>query len=180
MSRIPAIDPASAQGKTKDLLDGVQKSLGVTPNLYRVVGQSPAALEGLLSLTGALSHAKLGPKTREAVALAVAQTNACDYCLSAHTLLGKGAGLGADDIAKARDGRGTDAKTDAVIGFARSLVQSQGHATDAELAALRQAGLSEGEIVETVALTVLNIFTNYMNHVAETDIDFPVVRAASL
>jgi len=177
MSRIAAIDPAAAEGKTKDLLAGVQKALGVTPNLYRVAGQSSATLDGLLALTGALNHAKLGPKTREAVALAVAQTNACDYCLSAHTFLGKGAGLSPDQIAQARDGGSSDAKTDAVLHFARSLVKNQGHISDAELAGLRQAGLAEGEIVETVALTVLNIFTNYLNHVAETDIDFPVVRA---
>jgi len=177
MSRIAAIDPAAAEGKTKDLLAGVQKALGVTPNLYRVAGQSSAALDGLLALTGALNHAKLGPKTREAVALAVAQTNACDYCLSAHTFLGKGAGLSPDQIAQARDGGSSDAKTDAVLHFARSLVKNQGHISDAELAGLRQAGLAEGEIVETVALSVLNIFTNYLNHVAETDIDFPVVRA---
>jgi uncharacterized peroxidase-related enzyme len=180
MSRIAAIDPAAAQGKTKELLDGVHKALGLTPNLYRVAGQSPAALDGLLSLTGALNHAKLGPKTREAVALAVGQANACDYCLSAHTLLGKGAGLAPDDIANARGGHAADPKTDAVLRFARSLVQNQGHVSDAELAGLRQVGLGEGEIVEAVALTVLNIFTNYLNHVAETDIDFPVVRAAAL
>jgi len=179
MSRIAAIDPAAAQGKTKDLLAGVQKALGITPNLYRVAGQSPAALDGLLALTGALNHAKLGAKTREAVALAVAQTNECDYCLSAHTLLGKGAGLTPDEIARARTGAAADGKTDAVLRFARSLVQNRGHVSDAELAGLRQAGLGEDEIVETVALTVLNIFTNYLNHVAETDIDFPVVRAVA-
>src|SRR5476651_536577 len=111
MSRIAAIDPAAAEGKTKDLLAGVQKALGVTPNLYRVAGQSPAALDGLLALTGALNHTKLGAKTREAVALAVAQTNECDYCLSAHTLLGKGAGLTPDEIARARTGSAADGKT---------------------------------------------------------------------
>jgi uncharacterized peroxidase-related enzyme len=177
MSRIAAIDPAVAEGKTKDLLAGVQKALGLTPNLYRVAGQSPAALDGLLALTGALNHTALGPKTREAVALAVAQANSCDYCLSAHTLLGKGAGLTPEQIAQARTGGASDAKTAAVLRFARALVQNQGRVSDAELAGLRQADLSEGEIVETVALTVLNIFTNYLNHVAETDIDFPVVRA---
>lgn len=179
MSRIAAVDPATAQDKTKDLLAGVHKALGVTPNLYRVAGQSPAALDGLLALTGALNHAKLGPKTREAVALAVAQANECDYCLSAHTLLGKGAGLTPEQIAQARDGSASDGKTAAVLRFARSLVANRGHASDAELAGLRQAGLGEDEIVETVALTVLNIFTNYLNHVAETDIDFPVVRATA-
>jgi len=177
MSRIAAIDPASAKGKTRDLLAGVHKALGITPNLYRVAGQSPAALDGLLALTGALNHTRLGAKTREAVALAVAQTNGCDYCLSAHTLLGKGAGLTPDEIPQARAGGATDGKTDAVLRFARSLVQNRGHVSDAELAGLRLAGLGEDEIVETVALTVLNIFTNYLNHVAETDIDFPVVRA---
>ena len=177
MSRIPAVDPATAQGKAKDLLDAVNKVLGVTPNMFRVAAQSPAALEGLVSLNGAVQRGKLGPKVREQIALAIAESNGCDYCLSAHTYLGKHAGLEDIDIAQAREGRAGDPKTDAVVRFAKSLVQSHGRIGEAELDHLRQLGLGEGEIVEIIAATVLNIFTNYLNIAAGTDIDFPVVRA---
>jgi uncharacterized peroxidase-related enzyme len=177
MSRIPALDPAAAQGKAKDLLDAVEKSLGITPNMFRVAAQSPAALEGLLGLNGAVAHGTLGPKVREQIALAVAENNRCDYCLSAHTFLGEHAGLSDADVARARQGRAADLKTDAAVRFAQSLLESHGHPSDAELAAARQAGFSDGEIVEVVAITALNVFTNYLNRVAETDIDFPVVRS---
>jgi AhpD family alkylhydroperoxidase len=113
----------------------------------------------------------------EAIALAVAQANSCDYCLSAHTALGKRAGLSDAEVASARQGRASDPKTAAIVRFARLLVENRGHATDSELAQLHQAGVTEGEIIEIVANTVLNIFTNYLNHVAGTDIDFPVMRA---
>lgn len=177
MSRIPAVDPAFADPKAKPVLDTIQKALGVTPNLYRVAAQSPAALKGLFALTGALTQGSFDARTREAIALAVAEANACDYCLSAHTALGKGAGLSDPDIADAREGRAADPRTHAILRFARLLVENRGHATDRDLTQARQAGLSEGDIVETVANTIDNIFTNYLNHVAGTDIDFPVVRA---
>lgn len=177
MSRIPALDPASAQGKAKELLDAVQKSFGTIPNVFRVAAQSPAALEGLLSLNGAVAHGSLGPKVREQIALAVAETNRCDYCLSAHTFLGKRAGLSDADIARARQGRAADLKADAAVRLAQGLLESRGHPSDAELAAARRAGLEDGEIVEVVAITALNVLTNTLNRVAETDIDFPVVRS---
>ena len=176
MSRIQPVDPATAKGKAKDLLGAVQKGLGVTPNLFRVVAHSPAALEGLLGLHGALSHGALSGKLREQIALAVAERNGCDYCLSAHSLLGKGAGLGDADIAQARLARAADPKAEAALRFANAIVERRGQTSDAEIAALRQAGYGDGEIVEIVAVTVLNILTNYVNHVAATEIDFPVVR----
>lgn len=177
MSRIPALDPASAQGKAKELLDAVQKSFGTVPNVFRLAAQSPAALEGLLSLNGAVAHGSLGPKVREQIALAVAETNRCDYCLSAHTFLGKRAGLSDADIARARQGRAADLKADAAVRLSQRLLESRGHPSDAELAAARRAGLEDGEIVEVVAITALNVLTNTLNRVAETDIDFPVVRS---
>ena len=176
MSRIQPVDPATAKGKAKDLLGAVQKGLGVTPNLFRVVAHSPAALEGLLGLNGALSQGLLSGKLREQIALAVAERNSCDYCLSAHSLLGKGAGLGDDDIAQARMVRAVDPKAEAALRFANAIVERRGQTSDVEIAALRQAGYGDGEIVEIVAVTVLNILTNYLNHVAATEIDFPVVR----
>jgi uncharacterized peroxidase-related enzyme len=176
MSRIKPVDPATAKGKAKDLLDAVQKALGVTPNLFRVVAHSPAALEGLLGLNGALSQGALSAKLREQIALGVAERNGCDYCLSAHSLLGKGAGLADADITQARQGRAADPKTETALRFANGVVERRGQTSDSEIAALRQAGYGDAEIVEIVTVTVLNILTNYLNQVAATEIDFPVVR----
>jgi uncharacterized peroxidase-related enzyme len=177
MSRIPPVDPATAQGKVKDLLGAVQQALGVTPNLFRVTAQSPAALEGLLGLNGALQRSKLSAKLREQIALRVAEKNRCDYCLSAHSVLGKHAGLAEDDIAAAREARAGDARTTAALHFVSAVLAQAGGVSDAELASIRHAGFGDGEIVEIVTVTVLNILTNYLNRVAATDIDFPVVRA---
>ena len=177
MSRIPAVSLPAPDPKAQGLLDAVHGALGVTPNLFRVAAQSPAALDALVGLNGALGHGKLKAKARESIALAVAEANACDYCLSAHTALGKGAGLSDADIAAAREARSSDAKIAAIVRFARTVVETRGRATDSDLAAVRGAGLSDGEIVEVVANVVVNLFTNYLNHVAGTEIDFPVVRA---
>ena len=177
MSRFPPVDPAAAQGKVKQLLGAVQQALGVTPNLFRVTAQSPAALEGLLGLNGALQRSALPAKLREQIALRVAEKNRCDYCLSAHSVLGKHAGLGESDIAQAREARGADAKTTAALQFVSAILAEAGGVSDSQLASLRAAGFGDGEIVEIVAVTVLNILTNYLNRVAATDIDFPLVRA---
>lgn len=177
MSRIAAVDPAQTQGKTHEILGAVNKMLGVTPNLFRVAAQGPAALEGLVGLIGATSKGALSARMREAIALTVAEANGCDYCLSAHTVLGKGAGLSDGDIERARDASAVDAKTAAILRFARAMVASRGRVGDSELAALARAGVTDGETVEIVANVALNVFTNYLNLVADTEIDFPVVRA---
>ncbi|MCH4893209.1 MULTISPECIES: carboxymuconolactone decarboxylase family protein [unclassified Sphingomonas] len=177
MSRltIPARDAAPAA--SQPLFDAVEKSLGVVPNLFRLVGQSPAALEGFLGLNGALGKA-LDAKTRERIALAVAQANGCDYCLSAHSYLGLNlAGIDAAEIARNRAGHSGDARADAAVVFATKVVASRGRVSDADLAAVKLAGFSEAQVIEIVALVAVNVLTNYVNNVAETDIDFPVVRA---
>jgi len=177
MSRIPALDPASAPEPARSILAAVNSSLGVTPNLFRVAAQSGAALDALTGQVGALSKGALDARSREAIALAVAEANGCDYCLSAHNVLGAGAGLSSAEIGNAREARASDPKLNAILAFVRNLVINRGHATDSELEQLRRVGASEAEIVEAVANTALNIFTNYLNHVAGTDIDFPVVKA---
>jgi uncharacterized peroxidase-related enzyme len=177
MSRIAALEPVTTTGKTAETLAAVGKMLGVTPNLFRVAANSQVVLEGLVGLNGTLARGALGGKVREAIALTVAQANGCDYCLSAHTALGKGAGLQPADIDRARDATSSDPKTNALLGFARRIVMERGQASDAALAGVRQAGATDGEILEVIGLVVLNIFTNYINIVADTDIDFPVVRS---
>jgi len=178
MSRITAIDPATATGKTAELFTAVKSKLGMVPNLMRTFGQSPSALEAYLGFSGALATGVLPAKVREQVALAVAETNACDYCLAAHSLIGKGAGLTPDAIIAARRVEAADPKTDALLKFAAAVVETRGLVSDGALAQVRTAGASDAEIIETVAHVALNILTNYTNHVAQTVVDFP--KAAAL
>ena len=178
MSRltIPARDAVPAA--SAPLLDAVEKSLGVVPNLFRLVGQSPAALEGMLGLNGALGRT-LDAATRERIALAVAQVNGCDYCLSAHTYLGLNlAKLDEAEIARSRRGGSSDPRANAAVAFAAKVAAERGRVTDADIAAVKLAGFTEAQIVEIVGLVAVNVYTNFINNVAETDIDFPIVRAA--
>lgn len=178
MSRIPPVDPTTAEGTLRDLFAQIQKGLGIVPNLYRVIGSSPVALEGALALAGALARGRIRPRLREQIALAVAQQNGCDYCLSAHTALGKGLRVSDADLTLAREGRASDPQEDAALRFVVRVVERRGRVDDADLEAVRRAGFDDGQVVELVANTVLNVFTNYLNQVADTEIDFPVVRAA--
>jgi uncharacterized peroxidase-related enzyme len=177
MSRIHQVNPQSATGKAKELLDGVQGKLGLVPNMTRAMVNSPAVLDGYLSLSGALSKGALSAKSREQIALAVAQANECEYCLAAHSAIGKMVGLSVDQILDSRRGTSVDPKTDAIIQFARQVVDQRGLVSDANIAQVRAAGLDDGAIAEIVANVALNIFTNYFNHVAETEIDFPRAEA---
>lgn len=179
MSRIttPASIEASPAG-SQPLLEAVKKQLGIVPNLFRVVGNSPAALEGYLGLNGALAKGTLDAKTRERVALAVAEVNGCDYCLSAHTYLGKNlAKLDDAEIAANRAGMSGDPKANAAVRFAVALVKHRGHVVDADLASVKSAGFTEAQIIEIVLHVALNTLTNYVNNVADTEIDFPAVEA---
>ena len=140
MSRLIALDPVHATGKTAELFAAVKAKLGVVPNLMRTLGQSPAALGAYLGFSGTLATGVLPAKVREQLALAVAETNACDYCLSAHSLLGKGAGLSAEAILDARRGQAADPKVDALLKFAAAVVESRGQVSDEALAAVRSSG----------------------------------------
>ena len=179
MTRIPAVLPESATGKSKTLLDAVQKKLGRVPNLMRTLANAPAALEGYLNLSGALATGQLDAKVREQIALTVAEANLCDYCLSAHTAIGGMVGLSADEIGRARQASSSNPKAHAILKLARSIVVNRGEVADADLAAARAAGITDGEILETTVNVALNILTNYVNHVADTAIDFPAVAPAA-
>jgi uncharacterized peroxidase-related enzyme len=164
--------PAAAQ----PLLQAVRKQLGSVPNLFRVIANSPAALEGYLGLNGALSKGSLEGKTRERIAIAVAELNGCGYCLSAHSYLGKNvAKLDDAEITANRSGASNDPKADAAVRFAVKLVNERGHVTEADVAAVKGAGFDDAEIVEIVLHVALNTLTNYVNEVAKTAIDFPVI-----
>jgi len=177
MSRLTIPAREDAPSASQPLLDAVGEQLGVVPNLFRLVGLSPAALEGLLALNGALGKA-LDAKTRERIALAVAQVNGCDYCLSAHSYLGLNlAKLEPAELELNRRGRSADPKADAAVAFARTVAEARGQVGAADIAAVRRLGFTEAQVVEIVALVALNAFTNFINNVADTEIDFPVVRA---
>ena len=176
MSRIPTIDPKQATGKTHELLSGVQAKLGMTPNLMATMANSPAVLEAYLQFSGSLGHGELSAKTREQIALTIAQENSCGYCLSAHSAIGKTVGLTTEQVRDARRGTAVDGKSDAILKFAVQLVRNRGFVSSDELTAARDAGVNDAEITEVVANTALNLFTNYFNHVAETEIDFPAAE----
>ena len=171
--RIPTVDPVNATGPVAGLFSAVKAKLGVVPNLMRTFAQSPAAFEGYLGFTGALAKGVLPAAVREQLALTVAEANGCDYCLSAHSLLGKGAGLTSEAIVAARRGEAADAKVGALLQFARAVVATRGSVSDEALATVRAAGATDPELVEVVAHVAANILTNYTNNVARTSIDFP-------
>jgi uncharacterized peroxidase-related enzyme len=177
MSRIPT--PATieaAPAKSQALLQAVKAQLGSVPNLFRVVSHSPAALEGYLGMSGALGKGELDAATRERIALAVAEVNGCGYCLAAHTYIGRHmAKLSDAEIAANRDGGSADPKADAAVRFAVKVTRLRGHVSDADLGEVRAAGLNDAQIVEIVQHVALNTWTNYLNEVAATAIDFPAV-----
>ena len=169
---------AAAPEASRELLEGVKKLLGVAPNLFRMVANSPAALQGYVGLLGALGNGALPTATHERIALAIAEFNACDYCLSAHTYLGKNvAKLDDNEIAANRNGTSNDPKAEAAVRFARKVAQLRGHVSDEDVRTVMAAGYTDAEIVEIVQHVALNTWTNYVNSVARTQIDFPVVTA---
>ncbi|MCG3197586.1 MAG: hypothetical protein GHCLOJNM_02073 [bacterium] len=174
MKRLQAISIDQATGKAKELLSGVKAELGRPPNLLQVMANSPAVLDAYLRFSAALQSGELSAKDRERIALAVGEANACEYCLSAHSAIAKSVGLTPDQIVCARQARQEDSRTEALLRFARAVVDHRGEVSDESFEAVRGAGWSDGEIAEVVANVALNIFTNYINHVAGTEIDFPI------
>jgi uncharacterized peroxidase-related enzyme len=175
MSRLVAIEPEHATGKAKELLDGVHAKLKMTPNMMRVMANSPAVLQAYLSFSGALAGGLLDAKLRELLALTVSEENACQYCVSAHTAIGKMTGLSDTEIEAARDGDSDSPKREAALVFARRVNETKGQATDADVDAVRKAGYSDGEIAEIIAHVALNVFTNYFNNTAGVVVDFPKI-----
>ena len=179
MSRIhtPA-SIATAPAASQPLLQAVEKQLGIVPNLFRLVSNSPAALEGYLGMSGALAKGSLPAPTRERIALVVAEFNSCNYCLSAHTYLGKHvAKLDDAEMTANRSGASNDPKADAAVRFAANVARARGHVSDADLRAVRVAGYDDAQIVEIVQHVALNVWTNYINLVGQTVVDFPFVEA---
>ncbi len=179
MSRIPTPESIdAAPTASRSLLEAVKKQLGVVPNMFRLISNSPAALEGYLGLSAALSKGRLPAPTRERIALAVAEENGCSYCLSAHTYLGKNlAKLDEAEISVNRKGASNDSKADAAVRFAVKLVQERGHVSEDDLRAVKAVGYDDAQVIEIVLHVALNTWTNLINVVGATDIDFPIVTA---
>ncbi len=179
MARVAVIDPQTATGEAKTLLDAVRSSLGMVPNFIGVLANSPAALGAFLGLHGIANAGSLDPLTRERIALAVAQQNGCQYCVSAHTAIGRKAGLDGDEMLANRQGRSSDARAAAALIFARALVEHTGEVTSAEVEAVRAAGYSDAEIVEIITHVAMNIFTNILGKAMQVEIDFPKVELSA-
>ncbi|MBI2253405.1 MAG: peroxidase-related enzyme [Proteobacteria bacterium] len=177
MSRIPT--PATiddAPEAARPLLEGVKKKFGMVPNMFRLVANSAAALKGYLGLADALGHGALPPQTRERIALAVAEINGCEYCLSAHSYMAKNlTKLDDAEITANRSGRSNDLKADAAVSFAAKIARSRGQVSEADIAAVKAAGYDDGQLLEIVQHVALNTWTNYVNEVFKTEIDFPRV-----
>lgn len=173
MPRMQAVDDQTTDPNAADLLASVKKKMGTVPNLIATMANSPAVANAYLGFSQALSGGALPPRLREQLALVVGETNHCDYCLAAHTTLGKGAGLSEQETCDARQALSQNERERIALDFARKLVQDRGVVQDGDVERLREAGYTDGDVSEIVAHVALNIFTNYFNHVAQTEIDFP-------
>jgi uncharacterized peroxidase-related enzyme len=176
--RIPPVDPAHSSGAVGRLFAQLRAKFAMVPNLFRVLANAPVALEGLLGLRAALAGGALDEKTRVQLALAIAESNLCAYCLSMHAAVAAKLGLSKMEIDQAARAGAADPRTDAILKLARAIVVQRGELTDTDLAHTRAAGLSDGEIVETIANVALNIFENYLSHVARIASDIPQPKSA--
>ena len=176
MSRINVVTTDTANAEQHALLDAIQSQLGMVPNFLKVFANSPAALRAFLGLHGIAGEGSLDAATRERIALALAEQNACEYCLSAHTAIGRKAGLNGDEIDANRAGTSQDAKAAVAVKFARSLVANKGEVATAELLEMRNAGYSESDIVEVITHVGMNFLTNILGKASRVEIDFPKVE----
>jgi uncharacterized peroxidase-related enzyme len=175
-TRIETLDPETTTGKSKELFNAVQSKLGFIPNLIKVFGNSPATLQTYLSLGELTGSGNFNNKFREQLALAIAEENACNYCLSAHTAIGKMNGLTQEQTELSRQAIAADAKTQAGLQFAQDVTKNRGQVSTEAIQAVKEAGYTDGDILEIVLNVVSNTLTNYVNHIAETEVDFPSVE----
>lgn len=174
-ARVSLLNTEDTNGVRRQVLDQIQSAFGATPNMFRAVANSPAALQSMWGAFGALGGGTLGAKLGEQIAVAVADRNECEYCLAAHTVLGRKAGATPDEMTAAQAGESNDPKTAAALRFAVTLVNRRGQASADDVAALRAASYNDGEIVEILAHVALNLFTNYVNVAFQVPVDFPAV-----
>ncbi|MCB9924918.1 MAG: carboxymuconolactone decarboxylase family protein [Planctomycetaceae bacterium] len=173
MQRLESVNPELAQGRTKELFDAVQQAFGVIPNTAKVMANSPAVLDSFLAFSTAMSEARIGAKLHNQVKLNTSETNSCDYCTSILSAVAPTAGLSADDILAGRTGDSEDRRIKAALAFANDVLEHRGKVSDEQIAAVKAAGFDDGEIVEIVTSVVLGCFTNFLNNVADTELDIP-------
>lgn len=169
------LNVANAPASSQEMLAQIQKAFGATPNMFKAVANSPAALKSMWGSFGALGSGTLGAKLGEQIAVAIANRNRCEYCLAAHTVLGKGAGASAEDMASAQIGQSNDPKTAAALRFALKVVSERAQVAEADIVELRAAGFTDEHVVEIMAHIALNVFTNYVNVAFNIPVDFPKV-----
>lgn len=179
MARITEITAETASPEVKPLIEAIQKKLGTVPNIFKNMGNSPAVLGAFLSLSDAAGKTSLSPSLREEIALVVGQTNHCNYCLAAHSTIGQSIGLSETDVINARKGHGKTPKEEAILQFAKSVVEKRGVVSATEVEALKKADVSDKELVEIILIISINIFTNYFNHITDPVIDFKVAPSIS-
>lgn len=176
MTNLAPVEPDNATGKAAELLAQVQKSLGLTPTMTKVMANSPALLQGYLALSGAVAGGTLKPAVRERLAIATAQLNGCEYCLSAHTYIGANiAKVDADELNSARRAQSTDPHVAALLTLSNTIAANAGDVDEVDVETARESGVTDEEIGEVVANLALNILTNYFNVLARVDNDWPVV-----
>ena len=176
MQRLHSVEPGKAQGRTRELLETVEKTFGTIPNVATVMANSPAVLDSFLAISTAMGGTKIDNQLYHQIKLATSEANSCDYCNSILTHLGKQGGISVSDMLDGRKAASSDPLTDAALKFASAVLESRGKVGDEELQAVRQAGFGDTEIVEIVASVVVGCFTNFLNNVADTTLDIPQVE----
>lgn len=179
MNRIAPLSSDQADEKTLAILNSVKSQLGRVPNMFQTLAHSHAVLDAYTKQSAALAAGTLEPKIREQIALISAARNHCDYCASAHTALGKMAGLDIQEIEQNLNGRASDPKSQAALTFADRIIDTRGNIDSDDMSVAREH-FNDAEIVEIIAHVALNIFTNYFNRVADVEVDFPLVSTRDL
>lgn len=178
MTRTNVLTSEQVPAASKETLDAFTRNIGFTPNMMAAFAQSPIAFNAWAALLGSLSKT-LDVRTRDSIGLAVSEVNGCNYCLTVHSFTAEHmAKLPAEDIILARKGHANDPKRDAAVQFARKVIETRGQVSDADLKAVRDAGFTEANIIEIVALVAMYTLTNLFNNVFDPDKDFPAVTPA--
>jgi uncharacterized peroxidase-related enzyme len=175
MTRVALLQAAQAPAASQPILGQIQQAFGATPNMFKAVANSPVALQSMWAAFGALSQGTLGARLDEEIAVAIANRNACEYCLAAHTALGQKAGASAAEMAAAQVGESQDPRSAAALRFALKVVSDRAQLSDADVAALHEVGFKDEQVLEIIAHVALNLFTNYVNVALAVPVDFPRV-----